>query len=278
MKSRVLDAMNAQYLSADNAVESGSWFFTASRRRDVEIEDGKRVELLIFDAEPGMVDGKLGDGDNVIINIMLKKGAELSLVHVVTRDSVSDINIDVCEDAQCSVTEVVLGPSRLNVVSSLVGANARFNLNGLFVLTDNQRGNVTVDVNHAHADATSRTQFKGIASGTAKGSFSGMILVEADAQRTLAEQISRNVVLNDAEIKTEPQLEIYADDVKCSHGATVGQLDGEAILYMRQRGLSLEDAKRLQVEGFVSDVVMHSAIERLSEPLQLLLSEKLKEL
>ena len=101
---------------------------------------------------------------------------------------------------------------------------------------------------------------KGVAGGKAQGEFEGMVYVATDAQRTDAVQTSRNIVIGDeARIQTKPQLEIYADDVKCSHGATVGQLDSEAIMYMRQRGLSLQQAKRLQIEGFVSDIVLRSS-------------------
>ena len=87
-----------------------------------------------------------------------------------------------------------------------------------------------------------------------------------------------NVTIGEARIETLPQLEIYADDVKCSHGATVGQMDADAILYMRQRGLSLADAKRLQIEGFVEDMVLHASIEGLEEVLTELLSAKLNRL
>ena len=81
-----------------------------------------------------------------------------------------------------------------------------------------------------------------------------------------------------AHIDTLPQLEIYADDVKCSHGATVGQMDSDAVLYMRQRGLSLVDAKRLQIEGFVANVAMHSSISDTAERLNELISAKLETL
>ena len=84
--------------------------------------------------------------------------------------------------------------------------------------------------------------------------------------------------MGDARIDTLPQLEIYADDVRCSHGATVGQMDADAILYMRQRGLSLADARRLQIEGFVSDGFMRASIESLVEPLQELLAVKFNKL
>jgi Fe-S cluster assembly protein SufD len=119
---------------------------------------------------------------------------------------------------------------------------------------------------------------RGVASGKARGSFKGLVYVAPDAQRTDSVQSSRNIVIGEAHIATEPQLEIYADDVKCSHGATVGQMDADAILYMRQRGLSLADAKRLQIEGFVSDVVLHSAIVGLVDALQEMLAEKFNNL
>jgi Fe-S cluster assembly protein SufD len=84
--------------------------------------------------------------------------------------------------------------------------------------------------------------------------------------------------VGEARIETMPQLEIYADDVKCSHGATVGQMNDDAILYMRQRGLSLADAKRLQIEGFVDDVVLHSVVEGSEAILAELLADKLTKL
>jgi Fe-S cluster assembly protein SufD len=104
-----------------------------------------------------------------------------------------------------------------------------------------------------------------------------MVYVAQDAQRTDARQTSRNIEIGrEAHIVTKPQLEIYADDVKCSHGATVGQLDSEAVLYMRQRGLSEAQAKRLQIEGFLKDVVM--SLGELGEVLAEELTAKLETL
>ena len=98
-----------------------------------------------------------------------------------------------------------------------------------------------------------------------------------DAQRTDAQQQSRNILLSDtARITTWPQLEIYADDVKCSHGATVGQMDAEAVYYMRQRGLSEAEARRLQIEGFVGDIVRRCGIEPLGEALLEAVAAKMK--
>jgi Fe-S cluster assembly protein SufD len=128
------------------------------------------------------------------------------------------------------------------------------------------------------ADCTSHTAVKGVAADSAHGSFSGLVYVAPDAQRTDSVQSSRNVTIGNARIETLPQLEIYADDVKCSHGATVGQMDSDAILYMRQRGLTTAMAKRLQIEGFVQDVAMHSAVENLKEELMELITTKLNSL
>ena len=119
---------------------------------------------------------------------------------------------------------------------------------------------------HNVPDRRSDSAVKGVAGGTAVGSFAGWSMWLPGAQRTDARQQNRNILLSrEARITTQPQLEIYADDVKCSHGATVGQMDAEAILYMRQRGLSEADARRLQIEGFVGDVVRRCGIEPLCE-------------
>ena len=109
------------------------------------------------------------------------------------------------------------------------------------------------------ADCTSDSLVKGVAGGKATGEFYGLVYVAEDAQRTDARQTNRNIEIGpDAKIITKPQLEIYADDVKCSHGATVGQMDGEAIMYMRQRGLSEQQARHMQIEGFVNDIVLQA--------------------
>ena len=117
------------------------------------------------------------------------------------------------------------------------------------------------------------------AAGNAVGSFAGMVYIAQDAQRTDAQQQSRNLLLNDtARIFAQPQLEIYADDVKCSHGATVGQLDDEAIYYMRQRGLSEKQARRLQIEGFAYDVVQHCGCQHMCRHISELTAAKLEKM
>lgn len=117
-------------------------------------------------------------------------------------------------------------------------------------------------------DCTSRSLIKGVASGNAYGEFVGLVYVAPDAQQTDAQQQCRNILLSPtARIDAKPQLEIYADDVRCSHGATVGQVDDDAILYMRQRGLTESEARRLQIEGFAGDIVGRCGIEVVKEAL-----------
>jgi Fe-S cluster assembly protein SufD len=115
---------------------------------------------------------------------------------------------------------------------------------------------IYMDVQHLACECSSSELVKGIASEGGRGSFAGRIYVAEGAQKTDASLLNRNIVLGDkAKIYTKPTLEIYADDVKCGHGATVGQLDPEAVYYMRQRGLSKQAAERLQLLGFASEVV-----------------------
>ena len=267
MIERIIEIFAAKPIPEGDCISSGRWSLVPTCDRDIVVEPNAEVELLV-----------VGSPATANIDIDVRMGAKLRIVHIVAERSATQLSLALAADAECSMTEVVLSLSDVRVVTSLVECGARFELNGLFILTDEEQGSVTVDVNHMAADCQSRTSVKGVASGKAHGSFSGLVYVAPDAQRTDSVQSSRNVVIGDARIETLPQLEIYADDVKCSHGATVGQMDAEAILYMRQRGLSLADAKRLQIEGFVGDVVMHAAIDSLVEPLQELLVEKFNRL
>jgi Fe-S cluster assembly protein SufD len=109
---------------------------------------------------------------------------------------------------------------------------------------------------HAVPNCFSNELYKGIIGGESTGVFNGKIMVREDAQKTNAYQSNNNILLSDsATINTKPQLEIYADDVKCSHGATIGQLDENAMFYLRSRGLSLKDAKNLLLYAFATDVL-----------------------
>mgnify|MGYP003290701487 CR=1 FL=1 len=140
----------------------------------------------------------------------------------------------------------------------LAGEGAEANIYGAYVCGGNEKVRISVDMHHDVPYCNSRQLFKGIAGGSSRVDFYGKIIVAQDAQRTEAYQENHNILLSDgAKVDTKPQLEIYADDVKCSHGATIGRLNEEEQFYMRSRGISLEDAKVLQMISFIAPVFEH---------------------
>lgn len=138
----------------------------------------------------------------------------------------------------------------------LAGEGAEANIYGAYVCGGDEKVKISVDMHHDLPHCNSRQLFKGIAGGKSRVDFYGKITVAQDAQRTEAYQENHNILLSDgAKVDTKPQLEIYADDVKCSHGATIGRLNEEEQFYMRSRGISLEDAKVLQMISFIAPVL-----------------------
>ena len=138
----------------------------------------------------------------------------------------------------------------------LVGEGAEANIYGAYVCGGDEKVKIAVDMHHDVPHCNSRQLLKGIAGGRSRVDFYGKIIVAQDAQRTEAYQENHNILLSDeAKVDTKPQLEIYADDVKCSHGATIGRLNEEEQFYMRSRGISLEDAKVLQMISFIAPVL-----------------------
>jgi Fe-S cluster assembly protein SufD len=129
-------------------------------------------------------------------------------------------------------------------------------LHGAFVLSGRQQGNIVTTVDHAAPGGQTREIFKGVAAGRAHGAFQGRIIVRPGAQKVDAHQLSQNLVLSPrAAIDTKPELEIYADDVKCSHGAAVGDLDEAALFYMKTRGIGQEEARQMLIEAFVREAL-----------------------
>jgi Fe-S cluster assembly protein SufD len=177
--------------------------------------------------------------------------------------------------ARLNLTAFVLaseGSAQLSLTVDLAGEGAEFEMHALFIASGvgetAGRADIDVRVNHLVPDCVSRQLIKGIAAGEATGSFSGLVHVAPDAQHTDAVQRNQNLQLTEgAHIFTRPQLEIYADDVKCSHGATVGRLDEEAVYYMRQRGISESEARRMQMRGFAEEIINHSPSESLRSSL-----------
>ena len=169
-------------------------------------------------------------------------------------------------------TSVFLGGglARSEVHAVLKAEAIDCSLSGLYLAGGRQHVDIQTMIDHAKPGSTSRQVYRGILNGKASGVFKGRILVRENAQKTDAAQINQNLLLSDdAVINTTPQLEIFADDVKCKHGTSVGHLDAEALFYLRSRGLGEEAARNLIVYGFASAITDRLAIE----PLRVRLSE-----
>lgn len=144
----------------------------------------------------------------------------------------------------------------------LTGPGASVSLAGVYLSGGSEKVSIHTEIYHEAQGCTSDQLFNGIASGSAAVSFYGRIVVAPGADRTEAYQVNHNIVLSDkAKVDTKPQLEIYADDVKCSHGATVGSLNADEEFYMRSRGIPQKEAKVLQMISFVAPV-----LERIADP------------
>ncbi|HEV8723519.1 MAG TPA: Fe-S cluster assembly protein SufD [Candidatus Binatia bacterium] len=157
---------------------------------------------------------------------------------------------------------------RNNVHVVLGGEGAACVLNGLYLGDKRQHIDNYTEIEHAKPRASSLELYKGILGGSSHGVFNGKIIVHKDAQKSDARQTNKNLLLSaNAAVNTKPQLEIYADDVKCSHGSTIGQLDADALFYLRTRGLGLEEARSILSFAFASDVVGRIKIDSLRQRL-----------
>ena len=157
------------------------------------------------------------------------------------------------------------------------GPGAESNAYGLYLADRWQHVDNFVSIDHAYPNCTSTQLFKGVLDDFSTAAFNGQILVREGAQGTLAYQTNNNILLtDDARMDTKPQLEIYADDVKCSHGATVGQLDEDALFYLRTRGIGKNEARLMLMFGFAHEVIKNIRIDALKERLDKLVLQRLR--
>lgn len=167
-------------------------------------------------------------------------------------------NIEVGADAALDLTVIVLPgvSARIPLTIDLTGAHSEVRLSGIYLCSGHDEVTFDITMHHRTGDCRSRQTFNGLATGEAKCGFFGKIVIAPEAQKTEAFQENHNILLSDsARINTKPRLEIYADDVKCSHGATVGKLNEDEQFYMRSRGIPEEEAKVLQMISFVAPVL-----------------------
>ncbi|MCU4162671.1 Fe-S cluster assembly protein SufD [Carboxylicivirga caseinilyticus] len=169
------------------------------------------------------------------------------------------------------------GIARNNVNVTMDDDHCESHVYGLYLSDKNQHVDNSTFINHAKPDCQSFELFKGVMDDSATGAFSGRVYVAQDAQRTNAYQSNNNLLLTDnAKINSKPQLEIYADDVKCSHGATVGQLDDEAMFYLRARGINKEEGRILLMFAFAYEVIEKIRVEPLKEQIRGLVEKRFR--
>jgi Fe-S cluster assembly protein SufD len=165
--------------------------------------------------------------------------------------------------------------SRNDFNTKFTGAGGESELNGLFMTDGNQLFDAHTLIDHASPHCNSHELYKGILDDNSRGVFNGKVIVRKDAQKTNAFQENNNIILsNSALVNTKPQLEIFADDVKCSHGATIGQLDNDALFYLKTRRIGEKASRNILIHAFASDVVRRIKINEIKDHIENILTEK----
>lgn len=191
---------------------------------------------------------------------------------------VSNVETDIQKDGRFTSVNVSLSGElvRNNLSLNILGSNSEGNMYGLYLLNGKSHVDNHTNVDHTVPHAESNELYKGILADSSRGVFNGKIFVRQDAQKTNAFQQNNNILLSeDAVVNTKPQLEIWADDVKCSHGCTTGQLDEEALFYLQARGIAKDHAKGLLLYAFAGEVLEHISDESFRDYCIALVQERL---
>jgi len=233
----------------------------------------RNLILLEAESEARVVETYVGPASapyftNPVTEVIIDDGAKMDYYRLQregeTTFHVGALEVYVGRDCGFTSHSVVLngGLIRNDVHVVLGGKGGECVLNGLYMVAGQQHVDNHTYIEHVASHATSRELYKGVLGGKARGVFNGKILVHKAAQKSDARQTNKNLLLSpDAVVNTKPQLEIYADDVKCTHGSTIGQLDHDALFYLQSRGIDLESARNLLTYAFASDVVSRIQVE-----------------
>jgi len=219
---------------------------------------GKRASASVLEVYVGK--GRYWRND--VVAVRLADDAELTRTVVVEEgaSSVHLAQLDAALDAQARLSNFVLllgGKTvRQEANVTLAGEGAHCRLDGAYIVSGDDEANIVTSVDHAAPGGHTSELIKGVAAGRGHGAFQGRITVREHAQKTDAHQLSRNLLIGArAVIDTKPELEIYADDVKCSHGASIGDLDEAALFYLRARGIPAEEARHMLLDAFLREAV-----------------------
>ena len=253
--------------------------FMVNRRLLVVLEEGAQARLLVCDHAMDDVNFlstqvvEVFAAENSVFDLY-----ELEETHTST---VRISNLYVNQEANSNVLlngmTLHNGTTRNTTEVTLNGRGAEINLCGMAIADKNEHVDNHTFIDHKVSDCTSNELFKYVLDEQSVGAFAGKVLVREGAQHTSSQQTNRNLcATREARMYTQPQLEIYADDVKCSHGATVGQLDEKALFYMRQRGISLKEARLLLMFAFVNEVIDTIRLDALKDRLHLLVEKRFR--
>ena len=253
--------------------------FMVNRRLLVVLEEGAQARLLVCDHAMDDVNFlstqvvEVFAAENSVFDLY-----ELEETHTST---VRISNLYVNQEANSNVLlngmTLHNGTTRNTTEVTLNGRGAEINLCGMAIADKNEHVDNHTFIDHKVSDCVSNELFKYVLDEQSVGAFAGKVLVREGAQHTSSQQTNRNLcATREARMYTQPQLEIYADDVKCSHGATVGQLDEKALFYMRQRGISLKEARLLLMFAFVNEVIDTIRMDALKDRLHLLVEKRFR--
>ena len=211
-------------------------------------------------------------GEGAVLNHVVVQEENLSANHLAVRQ------MKLSSGSRYSGQAISLGSAlaRTDIGVVLDGEHAEASLDGLYLGDGSQQADTHLTVRHASPNCNSFQLYKGILAGRAKAVFNGRIIVDQDAQKTDAKQSNRNLLLSDdAVVNSNPQLEIFADDVRCTHGSTVGQLDEEAVFYLRSRGIGRDEATQLLTLAFAGEILERIPVVEIRERLEKVVADRL---
>ena len=272
-KSVVLD----KPLQIVYATKNDNALFTQTRSL-VVVEENAQVQIT--ERHQNFSDSEVFT--NAVTEIVVKQNAIVDFYKIQNDNFkcsiVDNTWVNQANNCNCTVDTFSFGGKmvRNNLTFSMLGEHSESNMRGITLIGKDQLVDHHTLVDHLVPNCLSNELYKGIYDHNAKGVFNGKVMVHPDAQKTNAFQSNNNLLLtDDASIDTKPQLEIYADDVACSHGCTIGQLDDEALFYLRARGIPKKEAQAMLMYAFANDVLNNIKIEELKKKLNLIIAEKI---
>jgi Fe-S cluster assembly protein SufD len=247
--------------------------FVSSPARANEMSCPRILVVLEEGTEATIVESWIGNAEetflaNPVTEVSLGSGASLTHVRVLEETGrihhVAAVVVRQERSSRLRSHVVTFGASlaRIDLETVLDAEEAEANLDGLYVADGTTHVDHHTTIDHRRPGGTSRELYKGILDGRATGVFNGKVYVRPGAAKTDAHQLNKNLLLSDdAEVDTKPQLEIFTDDVKCSHGAAIGRLDEQALFYLRSRGIGADEARALLVRAFANEIVERVPVE-----------------